>query len=306
MKKLTGKRWPALLCSIIAALGLLAGFSAWAEEFAVGGNSLDWQFTSLPGAELEGIARTWVHKSAQAVATYYGSFPARHAVVRITAGRGREAKDGHASGWNGSVIDITLGKKATDADLADDWMLTHEMLHLCFPDLAEEHHWLEEGLATYVEPIARARVGIIKPERVWSDLVRDLPQGLPEAGDRGLDHTHTWGRTYWGGALFCLRADVEMRRRSGNRHGLEDALRAIAAAGGTIEHSWKMDRVIAVGDGAVGAPVLRELYDEMKDKPVQVDLPALWKQLGVVKHGDTVIFDDHAPLAAIRKAIAGG
>ena len=48
---------------------------------------------------------------------------------------------------------------------------------------------------------------------------------------------------------------------------------------------------------------LRELYDEMKDKPVTVDLAALWKQLGVIRHGDTVTFDQTAPLAAVRKAI---
>ena len=73
-----------------------------------------------------------------------------------------------------------------------------------------------------------------------------------------------------------------------------------------VEHSWEIDHVIAVGDGATGTTVLRELYDEMKGAPVQVDLPALWRQLGVVKRGDVVTFDDSAPLANIRKAITGG
>jgi hypothetical protein len=35
-----------------------------------------------------------------------------------------------------------------------------------------------------------------------------------------------------------------------------------------------------------------------------VDLPDLWKQLGVARATDgTVVFDDRAPLAAVRKAI---
>ncbi len=42
--------------------------------------------------------------------------------------------------------------------------------------------------------MARARAGLLKPQRVWGDLVEGLPQGQPEAGDQGLDHTHTWGR----------------------------------------------------------------------------------------------------------------
>jgi carbon monoxide dehydrogenase subunit G len=39
------------------------------------------------------------------------------------------------------------------------------------PDVPEEQHWLEEGLATYVEPIARAKVGIIPEGEVWRGLI---------------------------------------------------------------------------------------------------------------------------------------
>ena len=277
-----------------------------AEDVAVPGGTLDVQYTSSPGAELKGAAAKWVQNSAHAVAKYHGNFTIRHAVLRITPVNGHEVSNGYTNGWNGAIITISLGRRATPADLAEDWQLTHEMLHLGFPNLPDRHHWLEEGIATYVEPIARCRAGLLSPERIWGDMVEGMPQGEPEAGDRGLDRTHTWGRTYWGGALFCLRADVEIRRRTNNRFGLEHALRAIREAGGTIETSWNIDRVIATGDGATGVPVLRELYDEMKATPVKVDLPALWKQLGVVREGKIVTFDDHAPLSAVRRAITGG
>jgi hypothetical protein len=82
-----------------------------------------------------------------------------------------------------------------------DWELTHEMVHFSFPSVERRHHWIEEGIATYVEPIGRASIGILTAEQVWGEMRRDMPQGLPEAGDQGLDHTHTWGRTYWGGAF---------------------------------------------------------------------------------------------------------
>jgi hypothetical protein len=208
-------------------------------------------------------------------------------------------------GWPGPRISFSVGRDVSAGDFHDDWILTHEMLHLCFPSLEEKHHWLEEGLATYCEPIARVRAGILPVDKMWHDVVEDSPQGQPEAGDRGLDHTHTWGRTYWGGAIFCLKADVTIRQRTGNKFGLEHALRGIAAAGGTIQNDWDIDRVIATGDRATGVPVLRELYDQMKDAPVKVDLPALWKQLGIQKRGETVVFDEGAPLAGVRRAIAG-
>src|SRR5260221_14765030 len=146
-------------------------------------------------------------------------------------------------------------------------MLTHEMVHLAFPSVDERHHWIEEGIATYVEPIARIHAGHLKAERMWFDLVRDMPQGLPQVGDRGLDRTHTWGRTYWGGALFCLLADVEIHRRTANAKGLADALRGILAAGGSISEDWDLQRALRTGDNATGVPVLQDLYAQMRSAP---------------------------------------
>ncbi len=181
--------------------------------------------------------------------------------------------------------------------------MTHEMVHLALPSVPNEHHWIEEGIATYVEPIARAQVGDLSPETVWRELVDGLPKGLPAPGDRGLDNTHTWGRTYWGGALFCLMADIEIHQRTNNRYGLQDALRGIVRAGGNMEHDWPLARALKAGDEAIGVPVLMELYDRMKASPVTPDLAAMWRELGVRPSGDSVTFDQSAPEAAIVRSI---
>lgn len=130
-----------------------------------------------------------------------------------------------------------------------------------------------------------------------------MPRGLPQPGDRGLDHTHTWGRTYWGGAMFCLLADVEIHRRTGDRLGLQDALRAVARASGGLSSDWPISRVLATGDAATGTTVLADLYARMKDAPLDPDLPALWGKLGVVPEGGSVRLNDDAPLARVRRAI---
>jgi hypothetical protein len=44
--------------------------------------------------------------------------------------------------------------------------MTHELVHMAIASLADEHHWLEEGLATYVEPIARAQDGQLPAAKV--------------------------------------------------------------------------------------------------------------------------------------------
>jgi hypothetical protein len=217
--------------------------------------------------------------------------------------QGGRGSSGMSFGDHGARCKISVGRQTTMGDLYNDWELTHEMVHFSFPSVADSHHWIEEGIATYVEPIARASVGILTAERVWGEMLRDMPQGLPQAGDRGLDNTHTWGRTYWGGALFCLMAGVEIRKRTGNAKGLQDALRAINRAGGTIEADWPLERAFEIGDKATDGGTLMELYAHMASKPVEVDLPRLWAQLGVRANSRGVALDDQAPWAAIRSGI---
>ena len=68
---------------------------------------------------------------------------------------------------------------------------------------------------------------------------------------------------------------------------------------------WRLERLIAIGDKATGGADLSDLYRQMALKPVMVDLSDLWTQLGVHRSGNTVSFDNQAPLAAIRASIAG-
>ena len=245
----------------------------------------------------------WVRAAANAVSEYYGHFPVSHLTLRIRAGYGSGVRHGMTYPRGGGLILISVGKDTPVSDLTDDWTLTHEMTHLAFPNMPDAHHWIEEGIATYVEPIARAQVGQLSVNQVWRDFIRDMPKGQPEPGDEGLDNTHTWGRTYWGGALFCLMADVQIRERTRNRKGLQDALRAIVNHGGSIAQDWEIKEALAIGDKATGARVLQELYGQMRDKPSPVDLSGLWNKLGLAFKDGTVIVNDKAPEAAIRQAI---
>jgi hypothetical protein len=245
-----------------------------------------------------------IERAACAVSAYYGHFPVHHYRIFLVPVRGRSGVlAGTTWGLGGAHSRILIGERTTIAQLKTDWVFTHEMVHTAFPTVPDENHWIEEGIATYVEPLARSWVGDYPPAKVWSDLVSGLPQGLPTAGDEGLDHTHTWGSMYWGGAMFCTLADVEIRRRTGNRRGLVDALRAILKASGGIEAEWSAERAFKVGDDAVGVRVLEELYDQMKAKPVSPNLAALWRRLGLGGRGDATL-DDSAPEAATRLAIS--
>jgi hypothetical protein len=243
----------------------------------------------------------WVRDCGQTVAEYFGKFPVAKVRLEISVG-----PDGGISGgrtWNGRLIRIQLGTTAGKADLKDDWMLTHEMCHLAFPDLDTKFAWMYEGCATYVEPIARVRAGRMTPEAFWKETLDGMPRGLPGPRDRGLDGTKAWGRTYWGGAYFWMKADLEIRERTKNKSSLQTALRGILDAGGNGTEVWTVDEIIVKGDGATGTTVLRELYKEMGNAAYKPDLAALWKQLGVERRGDEIVVDDQAPQATLRRAL---
>ncbi|WP_394843403.1 hypothetical protein LZC95_40945 [Pendulispora brunnea] len=242
----------------------------------------------------------WIARSAGAVRDYYGAFPVKGALYGIVPRSGDSVGFGRASaGAGGASILIDVGRDADDAELRRDWVAVHETLHLTMPSLAREHIWAEEGLATYLEPIVRRRAGLTSDEDLWRQFYEMMPNGLPRAGDRGLDNTHTWGRIYWGGAIFWLVADVEIRKRTQNAHALGDAVQAILRAGGNNSEMWDASRMWDEGDRATGTHVLRELATSMGSQPGSVDLAGLFRELGV----SATALDDSAPKAALRKAI---
>jgi hypothetical protein len=308
-----GRVSPCALLSLPLLALLLAGAAASAQAVQPAPDAAPAREAALPAMRLEfdpadfaigGAAiREWLERAARIVAAYYGGFPVRELTVHLIAVPGDGVHGGTTYGKPRAFIRLRVGRDVTEAQLLADWVAVHEMTHLALPDVGEQHAWLSEGLATYIEGVERVHAGNRAETDVWEEELRSMPRGLPQPGDRGLDHTHTWGRTYWGGAMFCLLADVDIRRRTHNRLGLEDAVRAILRASGGLKADWPIARVLRTGDAAVGTRTLEDLYAQMRDAPVTPDLPRLWHELGVDRQGAGVRLSDAAPLAEVRRAI---
>ena len=245
----------------------------------------------------------WIRTSANAVSTYYGHLPVKSLRLLLVPVDGPRVRGGTTWGYRGAAIRVLIGRDSDEDALRRDWVMVHEMVHTALPDMEERYSWLSEGLAVYVEPIARVQAGDLSAREIWLAMMRDMPKGLPLVGDEGLDNTDTWGRRYWGGAMFCLMADIQIRKATGNRLGLQDAMRGVLAAGGSHEVDWPIERILSTADKAVGVEVLTRLHNEWGQKPVTPDLNQLWRDLGLRNSGGSLEFDDTAPLAAIRRAI---
>lgn len=272
-------------------------------QIEVGGGVIDIVFSDgAPGLDRT-LVQGWIRTSAEAVTAYFGRFPVPHVRLVVIAGDGRSIGGTTFGFRGGSLIRLNVGRNADAAALKRDWVLVHEMTHLALPQLPRWALWLQEGNATYVEPIARAQAGQMDVAEVWKWTIDEMPRGQPKPGEGGLNDTQDHQRIYWGGAAFWLVADVRIRERTHNRIGVQAALQAINRQSGGNTADWTADQVMAAGDAATGGTELADLYTLMGKTGSPVDIDALLVQLGVGLQGNKIVFNDAAPLAAIRRQI---
>ena len=278
-------------------------------KFQVQGAKIDVSFA--PGTSELSLNRAqllnWIEKAAHAVADYYQGFPVSSLNITINPRSGSRIGGQAFSGEKPMVL-ITVGKQAQLFHLEKDWVLVHEMVHLAFPSVYRKHHWIQEGLATYIEPIVRVRAGLMTEKEAWHWMLTGMPKGLPESKDKGLDNTNTWGRRYWGGALFSLLADQRIREQSHSRYDIGDALRGIVNAGYNMQSDdlWPLDKILTIGDKATKTNALISLYNEHKDTPIHTGLQKMWIRLGVRLEDGKVKFNDNSPQANLRHALLFG
>lgn len=204
----------------------------------------------------------WVRAAASSLDHVYGRFPVKRAQVFVVPTAGSSRVDlGRTLPSGGASTLIFVGEDASERDFSEDWILTHELFHLGVPSFWREGRWLDEGLATYYEPVIRTRAGQLSDHDLWSEFATQMPLGLPSAvGDPCLARDPDHRRIYWGGALFVLLADLEIRRRTGGARSLDDGLRAVLDRGGDATKVWTVADFIAVIDEAVSVPVMHDLH----------------------------------------------
>jgi hypothetical protein len=246
----------------------------------------------------------WIAKSASAVHDFYRAFPVPRASVTVIPTPERDSVVfGKVLPESEPGVALLLGQHATRKALYSDWILVHELFHLGFPSFFEEGKWLDEGLATYYEPIIRVRAGLYTETELWDEMSKSMPQGLPAFTEGGLEKADDFRGIYWGGAIACLVADVTARQRDLHR-GLEVGLRALREAGGNACEVWSLAEAIGTIDRALGAPTLEPVARQHAQRGSRFDLRSLFAALGVNRDArGAVQLSDSAVLAPVRRAI---
>ena len=252
------------------------------------------------------VMTAWVDAVAHSNRRFWGRSPAQHGLVVLVPSPRGGVPFGRVLSLGGSVVTVLVGKSATARDLYDDWVLVHEFLHLGSPMMRDKGPWLNEGIATFYEPVLRARAGWKSEDDVWREWISQMPRGLPAMTDAGLSNAGRGG-IYWGGAVFVLMAEMELLQASGGKYGFSDCLRHILADGGDATTKWPTARLLQSCDKATGQELLSQLTQRHMAKGSVMSLDEIWQKLGVTLSEDgKITYDDSAELAWLRPLIIWG
>jgi hypothetical protein len=248
----------------------------------------------------------WVSAVAEGNRRFWARSPAKGGlVVLIPTPRGG-VPFGRVLSLGGAVVTVLVGETATNQELYNDWVLVHEFIHLGSPLMRDTGAWLNEGFATFYEPVLRTRAGWKSEDDVWREWISSMPRGMPAMTDIGLENAGRGG-IYWGGALFVLMAEIESLKASGGKIGFSDCLRTILAEGGDVTTKWPTMKFLDRCDALLGKTVTAPLAKQHIEKGSAMDLDQLWKRLGVsMAEGGAIRYDDTAELAWLRPLIIWG
>jgi len=261
-----------------------------------------------PLAMGDAAATSWVKDAATCVAGLYGRFPVDATVFVVPVQGADEVVFGRVMSLSGASVALLFGSQTKATMEHDDWVVVHELSHLGTASFTGEGHWLEEGLATYYEPILRERAGWMTERQLWEHFVREMPRGVPRPGEApNIEERDDIDSTYWGGALFAFLADMRIRTATQGTRSLDDAMRAALTRLGDSTHEARLADFLHTGDQATGTDALGSVDTSFAVQGQPPDLGATWRSLGVEPMADgTVVLHDDAPLAAVRRGIALG
>jgi hypothetical protein len=276
------------------------------SRVAIGAAVLDVIFLGPPLAMGDVAALGWIRGAASSVAEFFGRFPVDATVFVVPVRGAAEAVFGSVLSLAGASVELLFGDETQPGSYREDWVVVHEFFHLGTPSFPENGRWLEEGLATFYEPILRARGGSLGETELWRHFFEEMPRGLRRAGPDGAPLLDLES-VYWGGALFALFADVRILQQTHGSRSLDDALRSVLARYGDATHMVQVRDFLNAADAATGTRVLEQLETELVEQATAVHLDELWHSLGVdVADDGTVTLRDDAPLAWARKSVSSG
>lgn len=282
------------------------------QRIALDGGALRVAILGVDDATRRRDLTAWVTRMARATLSAYGRLPLADVQVLLVPARGNGHQGvvfGESTRGQGHGVTLFVDPSQPVAALDRDWVAVHELSHLFHPYLDDEGSWLAEGLATYYQNVLRARAGLLTQAEAWEQIDDGFARGRG-ATRRGNDmplgesgRRPNFMRIYWSGTAYWLEVDAELRRTSGNKLDIDEALHRFDDCCLPSYRAWQPAEFVAKLDALMGTEVFRRHFDAYAKRRDFPDLKPLYARLGLRRAGDTLAFDDTAPDAAVRVAI---
>jgi len=160
--------------------------------------------------------------------------------------------------------------------------------------------------------VLRARSGLLSSAQAWEELQDGFKRGRTQtrAGttlaqtSAAMMREHAFLRTYWAGAAYWLKVDVELRRVSAGKLDVAEALRRFRGCCLVPAQEWAPQDFVAKLDALTNTDVFVRLWREAGAQTEFPDLTTLYSALGIVAETNGKLrFDEAAPMAKVRHAI---
>lgn len=257
----------------------------------------------------------WLEATAQNILFAYGRFPypAPQIVVVPVGGAGwsshKPVPYGRVLRDGGEAVELFVNQEVELRAFYEDWIATHEFSHLMLPYVTTRQRWVSEGFAQYYQNVLLARAGIYDEQTAWQKIYEGLERGRrsgpglsPNEASRG-NRRAALMKMYWSGAAIALKADVELRRRSGGRETLDSVLGRLQQCCLPSDRVWQAEELFQKLDTLVEEPIFMGLYRRYADAPGFPDYDDLLSRLGVEEKRLGVSLNNAAVWSDVRRAI---
>ncbi|MEM9402626.1 MAG: hypothetical protein AAGA44_09090 [Pseudomonadota bacterium] len=257
----------------------------------------------------------WLGSTADNILQAYGRFPSPEPqIIVVPVGDtgwssqkavpfGRVLRDG------GEAVELFINEHVVIEEFYRDWTATHEFSHLMLPYVTIRQRWVSEGFAQYYQNVLLARAGVYDERLAWQKIYEGLERGRrsgpglsPNESSRG-NRRRALMKMYWSGAVVALKADVELRRRSGGKETLDSVLGRLERCCLPSGRVWQAEELFEQLDALLEEPLFVPLYRRYADAPGFPSYDDLLVRLGVSIRRDTVSLNDAAIWANVRRAI---
>lgn len=292
--------------------GLMAVGKLQRDDFEVPGARIRLAITDGPATADPVRTRRWLRAGALAVTRLWGEFPVDEDVqlLVIPWHEGRDAAPwAQTNRGGGPAVHLFMNAAADWPTLRDDWIATHEMVHLALPFVWRTDAWLPEGFASYYQHVLRARLGLVSAETAWQALHDGFLRGNRDTADDTLQEDsrqmHVRGRTlrvYWTGAAIALQADVALREQTAGTWSLDRVLQEFNRCCRKPERTWRGRELFEKFDEIAGSNIFIPLYEAHVHSRHFPRMDGTWSALGIDAGGKRLRVEENAD-DALRDAI---